>query len=170
MKIAALVMAVLSAVLAALAYGRGGAPLVNEGLRLGWQGARQLLPLLVIMFLLTGFTEVLLPRATVSAWLSDAAGARGYVVAWIAGVLTPGGGPVGLPLAAALQRSGAGVGVLVTYVTSMSLLSFVRVPLELGTYGGRLTALRFGATVLLPPVAGATAALIARALQKTAGH
>jgi hypothetical protein len=58
------------------------------------------------------------------------------------------------------MRAGAGVGVLVTYVTSMSLLSFVRVPLELGTYGIRLTLLRVVSSVALPLIAGATAQLV----------
>jgi uncharacterized membrane protein YraQ (UPF0718 family) len=164
-KIAALAMAALVVLLAALCAARGGMALVVQGLQAGGRGAMGLLPMLAIVFLLTGFVEVLLPRDTVGRWLSDEAGARGILIAWVAGALTPGGGPVGLPLAAALMRSGAGTAVLVTYVTSMSLLSFVRVPLELGTYGGRLTALRVLSCAALPPVAGICAALIARLLR-----
>ncbi|HMJ57334.1 MAG TPA: hypothetical protein VK540_34930 [Polyangiaceae bacterium] len=157
MRIAAAVMAVLVVLLGALCVWRGGVALLGEGVRAGGRGALPLVPLLAVVFLLAGFAEVLLPRATIAAWLSDAAGVRGLLIAWVAGALTPGGGPVGLPLAAALMRSGAGVGVLVTYVTSMSLLSFVRVPLELGTYGPRLTMLRVMSSVVLPLIAGATA-------------
>jgi uncharacterized membrane protein YraQ (UPF0718 family) len=154
---AAVVMAAVVIALGALCVWRGGLTLLSEGLRAAGQAALQLVPLLAVVFLLAGFAEVLLPRATVAAWLSDAAGMRGLLIAWVAGALTPGGGPVGLPLAAALMRSGAGVGVLVTYVTSMSLLSFVRVPLELGTYGSRLTLLRIASSLVLPLIAGMTA-------------
>ena len=157
MRVAAVVMALLVIALGAVCLWKGGVALLGEGLRAGGKGALQLVPLLAVVFLLAGFAEVLLPRATVAAWLSDAAGMRGLLIAWVAGALTPGGGPVGLPLAAALMRSGAGVGVLVTYVTSMSLLSFVRVPLELGTYGVRLTVLRVMSSVVLPLLAGVTA-------------
>jgi uncharacterized membrane protein YraQ (UPF0718 family) len=160
MKVAAMVMALLVLLLGAFCLAKGGVALLGEGLRAGGRGALQLVPLLAFVFLLAGFAEVLLPRDTVAAWLSDAAGVRGLLVAWVAGALTPGGGPVGLPLAAALMRAGAGAGVLVTYVTSMSLLSFVRVPLELGIYGPRLTALRVMSSVALPLVAGATAQVI----------
>jgi uncharacterized membrane protein YraQ (UPF0718 family) len=160
MKIAAVVMAAIVVALAAVCLAKGGFALLGEGLRAGGRGALQLVPLLVVVFLLAGFVEVLLPRATVAAWLSDAAGGRGLVIAWIAGALTPGGGPVGLPLAAALMRSGAGSGVLVTYLTSMSLLSFVRVPLEIGIYGTRLTVLRIVSSFALPLIAGATALLV----------
>jgi len=157
MKIAAVVMAVLVLVLGALCFFKGGVALLGEGFRAAGRGAIHLVPLLAVVFLLAGFAEVLLPRALVAAWLSDAAGLRGLLIAWVAGALTPGGGPVGLPLAAALMRSGAGAGVLVTYVTSMSLLSFVRIPLELGTYGTRLTVLRVMSSLVLPLLAGATA-------------
>jgi uncharacterized membrane protein YraQ (UPF0718 family) len=160
MKVAAIVMAALVVALGAACFWKGGISLLGEGLRAGGRGALQLVPLLGIVFLLAGFAEVLLPREVVSAWLSDAAGVRGLLVAWVAGALTPGGGPVGLPLAAALMRSGAGVGVLVTYVTSMSLLSFVRVPLEIGTYGARLTLLRVLSSVALPLIAGSVAQLL----------
>jgi uncharacterized membrane protein YraQ (UPF0718 family) len=163
MKAIVAVMLLLAGALVVLAAVKGGPTLVQEGLRASGRGALQLLPLLAVVFLLAGFVEVLLPRAAVATWLSDAAGLRGLLVAWIAGVLTPGGGPVGLPLAAALQRSGAGAGVLVTYVTSMSLLSFVRVPLELGIVGGRLTALRFLSNLLLPLLAGGLVLLLGRA-------
>ena len=189
MKAMVAVMLSLAGALVILAAVKGGPALVQEGLRASGRGALQLVPLLAVVLLLAGFVEVLLPRATVAAWLSDAAGVRGLLIAWIAGALTPGGGPVGLPLAAALQRSGAGAGVLVrllqfrtlrgfrtsreglgqaslplahAYVTSMSLLSFVRVPLEIGIYGARLTGLRVLSNLLLPLVAGVFAILLGR--------
>ncbi len=131
------------------------------GLKLGGTDFVSLLPLLLLCFVLAGLVQVVLPATTVTAWLSDEAGWRGIVVAWVAGALTPGGGPIGLSLAAGLARSGAGVGVLVTYLTSLSLLSFVRVPMEVGMVGGRLAVLRWVVSVLLPPVAGLLAQLVA---------
>ncbi len=143
--------------LLATAFFRGGWALVTEGLRKGASESLGLLPLLVIIFVMTGFVQVLLPPETVARWLSTDAGWRGIGIAWFAGVLTPGGGPIGLPMAAALLRSGADVGVVVTYVTSLSLLSFIRVPLEFTLFGARVTALRLAVCVGLPPVAGSIA-------------
>lgn len=164
MRAAAILMVLLVALLGGLCYSRGGAALLLSGLKGGARGMLQLLPLLLVVFLLTGLIEVLLPRATVAAWLSDSAGVRGLMLAWVAGALTPGGGPIGLPLAAALLRAGAGFGVLVTYLTSMSLLSFVRVPMEVGIYGLRLTLLRIGSSLFLPLLAGGLAQLLGRVL------
>lgn len=160
MKGALIVMGVLLLGVVGLAAWRGGWPLVSEGLMRGGREAVTLLPLLVVVFVLTGFVQVLLPRELVAHWLSDEAGWRGIGVAWVAGALTPGGGPMGMPLAAALVRSGAGLGVVVTYLTSLSMLSFIRLPMEVALYGGRLTGLRLLVSLALPPLAG----LLAHAL------
>ena len=80
----------------------------------------------------------------------------------VAGVLTPAGGLLGMPLAASLLKAGAGVGVLVTYLTSMALLPALRVPMEIGIYGGRLALLRITASLALPLLAGFTAQLLVR--------
>jgi uncharacterized membrane protein YraQ (UPF0718 family) len=132
------------------------------GLRAGGADLVKLLPLLVLCFVLAGLVQVLLPAATVSRWLSDEAGWRGIAVAWVAGAATPGGGPIGLSLAAGLMKSGAGIGVVVTYLTSLSLLSFVRVPLEIGICGARVTLLRYAVCAVLPPIAGVLAQVATR--------
>jgi uncharacterized membrane protein YraQ (UPF0718 family) len=160
MKIAALIMVVMVIGLAALTYARGGSPLVLQGLRGGGGGMLRLLPLLGVVFLLTGFVEVLVPRETAAAWLSDAAGVKGLLIAWAAGIVTPGGGPIGLPIAASLMRAGASMAVLVTYLTSVGLLSFIRIPMEVGIYGARLTIYRLLCSALLPVLAGALARLL----------
>lgn len=154
MKAAVWVLGPLLAVAFGVAYVRGGFPLIGQALKRGATESWALVPLLLVVFVLTGFVQELLPRELVAKWLSDEAGARGLGVAWLAGALTPGGGPIGLPLAAALLKSGAGLGVVVTYVTSMSLLSFVRIPMELGIYGTKVTVIRVLSTVILPPIAG----------------
>ena len=111
--------------------------------------------------LLAGFAEALLPPEVVNNWLSDASGWRGIGVAWLAGILTPGGSVMGMPLVAALYKVGAGIGVLITYLTAMALMSVIRIPLEIGFYGWRLTLLRIAACLFLPPLAGILAQIVA---------
>lgn len=159
MNAAVAVLAALVLVLGGLAVRQG---VLLAGLRSGGADLVTLLPLLVLCFVLAGLVQVLLPADTVAAWLSDDAGWRGIVVAWIAGAATPGGGPIGLSLAAGLGRSGAGIGVIVTYLTSLSLLSFVRVPMEVGICGGRVAFVRYAVCVVLPPIAGFAAQVLAR--------
>lgn len=159
MKLALVVLLAVLVVLGGLAAWQG---VFVDGLQRAGRTSLSMLPILVVAFLLAGMAEALLPAGFVERWLSDAAGARGYAVAWVAGVLTPGGGLLGMPLAAGLLKAGAGVGVLVTYLTSMAVLPLLRVPMEIGIYGARLALLRIAASLALPLLAGVTAQAIVR--------
>jgi uncharacterized membrane protein YraQ (UPF0718 family) len=101
-----------------------------------------------------GFMEALLPKAFVENWLSESAGFKGIALAWAAGALTPAGSVIGMPLAAGLYKAGANIGIIITYLVSMALLSIMRVPLEIGFYGPKLMVMRVAACIFLPPVAG----------------
>jgi uncharacterized membrane protein YraQ (UPF0718 family) len=147
--IAALVALTLTLMVVAAVKGELGAGLRSAGL----QGFR-FLPVLVMVFLIMGLVEVILPQGMVERWLSDAAGWRGLAVAWLAGTLTPGGPVISMPLAAGLLRAGVSASVLVTYLTSVATLAVIRVPMELGFYGWRLAVLRVLASLILPLIAG----------------
>ena len=120
------------------------------------------LPVLVIVMLIAGFTETLLPKNLVENWLSDASGWRGIAIAWIGGIITPGGSIVGLPIIATLFNAGVGTAVLMTYATSLATLSMLRIPLEVGFYGWKLTLLRIGVSLILPLIAGGLTLLATR--------
>ena len=159
----------------ATAIGMAGFLIVMMGIAL-WQGdgvfkaglttsAKQLagfFPILVIAIMLAGFTEVLLPKGFVENWLSDSAGWKGIGLAWLAGIVTPGGSIVGLPIIAGLYKTGVGTAVLMTYAVSLSTLSILRIPLEAGFYGWQLTMLRVGVSLLLPLIAGGLTLLAVR--------
>lgn len=143
--------------LAALAASKG---LLVAGLRAAGTQSISFLPVLVIAFVIMGFMEVLLPRDVVQTWLSDASGWRGLLIAWLAGVLTPAGSIIGMPMAAGLWRAGVGASVLITYLTSLATLSLLRVPMEVGFYGWSLTGLRVAASLILPLIAGLLTRLV----------
>jgi uncharacterized membrane protein YraQ (UPF0718 family) len=128
------------------------------------QGA-SLAPMIVVAVLLAACVEVLVPRDTIARHLGDASGLRGILLAWVFGVITPGGGPIGLPLVASLARAGASLPVLLTYLLSMSTLSLLRLPLEWGVLGGRLAGIRYATSVVIPPVVGAVSMVILRFLR-----
>lgn len=159
MRAALLLLGLTFVVLAGLAVSKG---VFVDGMQRAGRTFAAMMPVLVVAFLLAGLAEALLPAAFVERWLSDAAGPRGYLVAWVAGAITPAGGLIGMPLAAGLLKAGASVGVLVTYLCSMALLPLLRVPMEVGIYGGRLALLRVLGCVLLPPIAGVIASAIVR--------
>ena len=122
-----------------------------------WQQLIRFLPVVAVAMFISGFADVLLPKELVGRWLSDASGWHGIGLAYIAGVLTPAGGVIGMPLVATLYKAGVGASVLVTYMTSMTTMSLLRIPLELGFCGWQLTTLRVTVSLILPIIAGVLA-------------
>jgi uncharacterized membrane protein YraQ (UPF0718 family) len=155
MKWALVLMILMTVGLIAIAGYKGDGSLQQGFKAAGTQGLK-ILPILVLAFLMMGFIDVLLPREVVQTWLTDASGWKGLAIAWLAGILTPGGSIIGMPLAAGLMKAGVSPSVLVTYLTSLALLSSIRFPLEVGFYGWRLMLIRVLASAILPFVAGLT--------------
>jgi len=161
-KVFVILLAVLVA-LVALAWRAGGPEQVRAGLGGGANLLIRYSALLVVSFLAAGLAEVLVPQAWVSRTLGEDAGIRGILIATGAGALTPAGPFVAMPIAAVMVRAGAGIGPVVAFVTGWSLLAVHRmVAWELTILGPRITALRYGASLLLPVIAG----LLARALAR----
>lgn len=119
--------------------------------------AKVLIPMIALAVIIASCIEVLISPARIASWLGDGSGFRGVMAGWLAGICTPGGGPIGLPIAGALAKRGASVPAVLTYLTSMSLLSLIRLPMEWGILGSRITLTRWAATVCLPLLVGAGA-------------
>ncbi|MGH0030159.1 MAG: permease [Myxococcota bacterium] len=147
--------------LGALSYARGGRSAVDEGLRGGVDLLLRFGPVIVISFLAAGFAERLVPQEWVRARLDHGSGLTGILIGAGAGVVTPAGPFVSMPIAAVLLRSGAGVGAVVAFLSAWSLLSLHRLlAWEVPILGWRFAALRYGICVVVPVVAG----LVARSL------
>ena len=89
---------------------------------------------------------------------------RGILLGVGAGVITPSGPFVSLPIAAVMVRSGASPGPVVAFLSGWSLLAIHRfVAWEVPILGWRLAVLRYATCLVLPVLAG----LIARAVTRS---
>jgi uncharacterized membrane protein YraQ (UPF0718 family) len=146
-------------VLAVVAYLKDpGLPLlgVRNGLSLLWF----VLPRLVPALILAGLMQVLVPQEVVARYFGQQAGFRGLAIASVAGVLTPGGPMVSVPLLVALANSGAAMPSLVAYMTAWSLFGLQRIiAWEAPLMGWHFVSVRVIASLALPLIAGWLVAL-----------
>ena len=149
-----ILLALVPLALAGLAWWRGGPELALAGLVQGSNTLLSVVPLLIAAFLIAGLIQTLVNQELVKRWLGAGSGWRGIALACLGGALIPGGPYVYYPIAAALLKSGAGVGVLVAFITAKNLWSVSRLPMEYALLGPRLTVIRFVATLILPPLLG----------------
>jgi uncharacterized membrane protein YraQ (UPF0718 family) len=153
----------LFGLLSAVAWGRGGAPLIEEA----WGGGVRLFVrfglVIFLSFLVAGLVEVLLPREWMSMLLGEEAGWRGLLLASAAGIATPAGPFVSMPVAAAMLRSGAAPAAVVSFLAAWSLLAVHRLfAWEIPILGASFALTRWAFCLVLPLAAGALTRLLFR--------
>ena len=153
------VLAVLALVTAALAYLKDpGLPAIGarNGLSLLWF----IIPRLVPALILAGMLQVLIPQEAVGRYFGRQSGLMAICVASLAGVITPGGPMVSVPLLVVLANSGMALGPLVAYMTSWSLFGVQRIiAWEAPLMGWHFVGVRVASSVIFPILAGWLVAL-----------
>lgn len=147
-------------ILAGVAWNLGGIDLALAGLKRGGYELLRVTPMLIAAFLVAGLTQALVSPNIVERWLGSQAGWRGILVACISGALIPGGPYVYYPIAGALLQSGAGVGVLISFISAKNLWAISRLPYEFTLLGSNLAMIRIVLTIAVPPILGFLAELL----------
>lgn len=156
----ALVIWGMAAVLMLLAYRRGSAVL-REGVRRAWMQSRPLLSRVPLALLAAGFAAALVPQETIAGLMGEASGGVGILTGSLLGGLVPGGPFVAFPIAATLFHNGAGGPQMVAFITAWSVFAVHRIiSYELPLMGARFSGIRLLSSLVLPPLAGAAAALL----------
>ena len=158
MTTAVVVLWLIMAGLAYVAWRRGDGAL-KQGAILGWKSFKRNALVLILAFIIVGFVEVLSPQNLIETYLGPESGWQGLLLAEVIGMLLPGGPYAVFPIIGVIFAAGAGLGPVVTLVTSYSLLAFLTITFELPFMGWRFTAVRWGTGLLVPLLAGAVAML-----------
>ncbi len=151
-----LILLIVIAILAGLAFAKGGWATVKQGFLQGFSILGKESLLLIAAFLTAGLLQALIKKEFIARWLGREAGIKGILLACLGGGLIPGGPYAYYPIAGALLSSGAGLGVLIAFVTAKNLWSVSRLPLEFGILGPAVAIRRYLITFLIPPLLGIT--------------
>lgn len=140
---------------------QGGAAELRDALGHAGMLLLGIAPVIMVALLVGGYVQALLPGRIVARWLGENSGAAGYLIAMIAGAVTPAGPFGAFPLVIALRKAGAPFHVCVVYLTAWATLGIHRIVIwELPFLGPDFAVLRVLASLPLPIAAG----LIARSL------
>ena len=153
MLVPMIILGVIAVALLATGYFRGQGEHIL-GLKSGLDILIQMLPMVVLAFVVAGMIQVLVPTDMISHWLGAESGMRGIFIGTAVGSIMPGGPMTSLPIAAGLLRIGAGVGTMVAFTTGWSLIAIFRLPLEVGLMGWKFTLIRLACTFFFAPLAG----------------
>jgi uncharacterized membrane protein YraQ (UPF0718 family) len=156
------VVAALALSAAALVYYRHGRDRFLEvlGLDLGLLG--MMLPKVLAGCFIGALVTVLLPREIIARWVGAESGYLGLVIAFLAGIIFPGGPFTIFPVAGAFLVVGADIGAAVAFITAWSLLGYSRALVwELPFFGFDFVVWRVLVAIPLPLLAGLLARIAA---------
>jgi len=154
LDLSTVVLIVLAVVATVVAYWKDpGLPMlgVKSGLSMVWFVLPRLLPALI----LAGMLQVVIPEETIGRYFGQQSGLSAILMASAAGILTPGGPMVSVPLLVVLANSGMALGPLVAYMTSWSLFGVQRIiAWEAPLMGWRFVLVRIVPSLAFPVIAG----------------
>lgn len=163
MAIATISLWVIAGVLSFASWKRKDGSL-GQAVQLGWKTLNRNAVILLLAFLIVGFVNVLSPQNLIEKYLGPESGWQGLLLAEVLGMALPGGPYAVFPLIAVIYASGAGLGPVVTLITSWSMLALLSLTFEMPFMGWRFSAVRWGIGLAAPLLAGGIATLIAAML------
>ena len=104
-----------------------------------------ILMLLILVALILGFVK----PDFISRFLGDQSGFLGIALASIAGAVLMIPSMIAFPLTASLVDSGASIGVAAAFITTLTMIGFVTMPLEIQELGRKYTLLRNGISFVI---------------------
>lgn len=144
-----------------------GMDVVLQTLRYDLTVLGRLAPVVAVGLVIAGSVQVLAKTWPLDKWLGVGSGLKGVLIAWPAGIITPGGPFTSFPLVLALHKAGAAVAVTVTYITAWSVTGVHRLLVwELPFLGLDFVLLRFLSSLPLAIIAG----LLAQAIVDRTGR
>jgi len=110
----------------------------------------QVLLIIVVIGLLMGF----IPPAIISRFLGNQSGISGIFTAAVVGALAHIPSIISFPLAASLLQRGAVITIIATFITTLTMVGMVTLPLEIKELGKKVALLRNGMSFFVALIIG----------------
>ncbi|WP_017873821.1 permease [Candidatus Caldatribacterium saccharofermentans] len=107
----------------------------EQALRKAWKSFANILPAFLVVLLILALVVVLLPEATIAAFLGERSGFLGYLLASVVGAVTLVPGFVAFPMAKVLLDHGAGIAQMAVFISTLMMVGVVTLPLEIRYFG-----------------------------------
>ncbi|ODS40595.1 hypothetical protein BEH94_04295 [Candidatus Altiarchaeales archaeon WOR_SM1_SCG] len=129
-----------------------------EGLKASWGMFTDprigLIPLILAAILIAGLLQAAIPAEAIAKYLGKESGFKGLFLGSVLGAVMPGGPYVSFPIAGALFKSGASVGVIIAFVSAWSLIALSRIPLEIPFLGKEIVIVKILASLPFSVIIG----------------
>ncbi|MEA2043097.1 MAG: permease [Bacteroidota bacterium] len=109
----------------------------------------KILPVIFIIVLAIGLLLGFVPQEQISRFVGEQSGIGGVLLTGIAGALTHIPSLVSFPLGASLLESGASITSVAAFITTLTMIGTITLPLEIKELGKKMAILRNGLSFVI---------------------
>jgi len=120
-----------------------------KALKIALKGTLNMIPAIGIIIILVGLLMGFFKPELISKLLGNQSGFIGIVMASVAGAILMIPSLIAFPLTASLVKSGASMSVAAAFITTLTMIGFVTLPIEIKEIGKKLTLLRNGISFII---------------------
>ena len=121
----------------------------RHSLRVAVKSFIRILPTVLTIIVVIGLLLAFMPRDQISRFIGDQSGFGGLLAITALGAVLHIPALLSFPLAASLLQSGAGVAAVAAFITSLTMIGVVTLPLEIKELGKRMAFLRNGISFII---------------------
>ena len=114
----------------------------------------RILPTVVAIVIFIGLLLGFVPKSTISSVVGEQAGFKGILIVAILGAVLHIPSLISFPLAASLLKSGASVTAVAVFITTLTMIGVVTLPLEIRELGKKMALLRNGMSFIVAIIIG----------------
>ncbi len=153
MKSTAIVVNALALACLALSFAKDQSK-ARQSLRIAFNSFLRIMPLVLAIIVAIGLMLGFVPKSLISDVVGKGAGLKGTLIVAPLGAVLYMPSIISFPLAASLLKCGASVGSIAVFITTLTMIGLVTLPLEVRELGKKLAFLRNGLSLLMAVVIG----------------
>jgi uncharacterized membrane protein YraQ (UPF0718 family) len=115
-----------------------------KGLKIAWSASKKMLPAVLLVIVLIGLFLGFVSPSLISSVLGNSSGLLGVAIAAVLGSVLFIPAILAFPMGASLMQSGAGIMSVAAFITTLTMVGFIFIPIEASELGKRFTAIRNG--------------------------
>jgi uncharacterized membrane protein YraQ (UPF0718 family) len=121
----------------------------KQSLILALKSFFRILPTVLVVIILIGLFLAFVPPAEIVKYAGEQAGFTGILIIALAGAILYIPSLTSFPLAASLLRSGASIASVAAFITTLTMVGVVTLPVEIRVLGKRMALLRNGFSFII---------------------
>lgn len=148
MNITAIIINVIALICLLIAFYKNKEKAVRS-LKIAVKGFIRLLPMALIIVVGIGLLLGFVPPSTISQFAGEQSGVWGVLIVGLLGAVLFIPALLSFPLAASLLDGGASISVVAAFITTLTMIGTVTLPLEIKELGKKMALLRNGMSFLI---------------------